>query len=66
MVDMSFFEQYRDKMMKVYGQEITREWWDAACRQPRWPQRRLSDTEFDYNHEADEGWTIPDRWNYGV
>ena len=49
---MSFFEQYRDLMQKVYGQEITRVWWDNACK-PK-PSRRLTDDEFDYDQYSRE------------
>lgn len=34
----------------------TREWWDMACAQPRQPQRKLSDTEFDVETERREGY----------
>jgi hypothetical protein len=34
----------------------TREWWDKACAQPRRPQPRLSDTQFDVDTERREGY----------
>ena len=49
---MNAFEQYRDLMQKVYGWEVTREWWDNACKQPH--GRRLTADEFDDDNFRDE------------
>ena len=50
---MNAFEQYRDMYRKVYGREITREWWDNACKKQE-PQRKLTDDEFDYDQYSQE------------
>lgn len=50
------FTEYCIFMRKIYGKDVplmTRERWDAACRQPR-KVRVLTEAEFDYGNFSEE------------
>lgn len=43
----SLYDLYCDHCRDMHREPPSREWWDKACSQPRHPERRLSDVEFD-------------------
>ena len=50
------FTSYCAKMRQIYGKDVplmTRERWDAACREPR-KARVLTEAEFDYGNFSEE------------
>ncbi len=50
------FTSYCAKMRQIYGKDVplmTRERWDAACREPR-KARVLTEVEFDYGNLSEE------------
>ena len=52
---MGTYEIYCQWCLDTGRKPPTREWWGAACAQPR-QQRKLSDIEFDVETERREGW----------
>ena len=52
------YDIYCKWCISVRREPPTREWWDNSCSQPRQPDRRLSDDEWDDAEEQRDGWAL--------